>query len=47
MTFVVAPNTSGLTPLYPYESSLSQKFYPNLSRIKRPRSGSLEIGLQK
>ena len=25
MTFVVAPNTSGLTPLYPYESSLSQK----------------------
>ena len=21
MTFVVAPNTSGLTPLYPYESS--------------------------
>ena len=25
MTFVVAPNTSGLTPLYPYESSPSQK----------------------
>ena len=28
MTSVVAPNTSGLTPLYPYESSLSQKLYP-------------------
>ena len=26
MTFVVAPNTSGLTPVYPYENSLSQKF---------------------
>gem|GEM_PF-4114218 len=47
MTFVVAPNTSGSTPLYPYESIPSQKFYPNLSRIKRLRSGSLEIGLQK
>ena len=28
MTFVVAPNTSGLTPLYPYESIPSQKLYP-------------------
>ena len=32
MTSVVAPNTSGLTPLYPYESIPSQKFLPNLSR---------------
>ena len=32
MTSVVAPNTSGLTPVYPYESIPSQKFYPNLSR---------------
>lgn len=33
MTSVVAPNTSGLTPLYPYESSPSQKISkPNLSR---------------
>ena len=34
MTFVVAPNTSGLTPLYPYESTPSQKFLPNPSRNK-------------
>ena len=35
MTSVVAPNTSGLTPLYPYESIPSQKFLPNPSRNKR------------
>ena len=47
MTFVVAPNTSGLTPVYPYESSLSQKSYPK--SLKNPLLGkrSLEIGLQK
>jgi len=47
MTFVVAPNTSGLTPLYPYESSLSQKFYPNLSRAPYLIKRSPQIGLQK
>ena len=37
MTFVVAPNTSGLTPLYPYESSPSQKFYPKSLKNQTPQ----------
>ena len=37
MTFVVAPNTPGLTPLYPYESSLSQKFYPKSLKNQTPQ----------
>ena len=37
MTFVVAPNTSGLTPLYPYESSLSQKFLPKSLKKQTPQ----------
>ena len=37
MTFVVAPNTSGLTPLYPYESSLSQKSYPKSLKNQTPQ----------
>ena len=32
MTFVVAPNTSRLTPLYPYESTPSQKFLNQISQ---------------
>ena len=36
MTFVVAPNTSGLTPLYPYENSLSQKLYPKSLKNQIP-----------
>ena len=37
MTFVVAPNTSGLTPVYPYESSLSQKLYPKSLKNQTPQ----------
>ena len=37
MTFVVAPNTSGLTPLYPYESSPSQKLYPKSLKNQTPQ----------
>ena len=36
MTSVVAPNTSGSTPLYPYESSLSQKLYPKSLKSSLP-----------
>ena len=37
MTFVVAPNTSGLTPLYPYESIPSQKSYPKSLKNQTPQ----------
>ena len=37
MTFVVAPNTSGLTPVYPYESSPSQKSYPKSLKNQTPQ----------
>ena len=47
MTSVVAPNTSGLTPLYPYESIPLAKIFTQSLKKQTLQTRSLEIGLQK